>query len=103
MTKDEEIKMLGEYLLKLLSEQKDEKTIEEGSQTRKLSLAEVAAQKTMRELKEAYGVDADHIRAIIKRANELGSNKSKGGSGRKSDHTTRWDKPLWSEFGDLLD
>lgn len=85
-SKEEDIKLLTEYLLSLLAEQN---TKQESYKEANKTAPNLAAEKTMRQLNEAYGVEAEIIRKIIKRANEL--------KGYRSDHTTRWDNPLWDE------
>lgn len=84
MSKEDDIKLLTEYLLTLLSETNERGEIKQITPTE-------AAQKTMRELKEAFGVEADVIRQIIIRANEI--------KRERTDYTVS--KPLWEEYGKL--
>lgn len=91
-SKEEDIKLLTEYLLSLLTEQ-NEKQLTHTEQSKSTPIE--AARKTMKQLNEMYGVEVDVINAIIKRANELKK--------YRKDYTTRWDKPLWEESGGLDD
>ncbi len=99
--REEDIKLLTEYLLTLLAEQNTKEKNEiipefdQEDNKPRFSKAQIAAQKTMKQLNEVYGVEAEVIRQIIVRANELRPNRS--------DYTIRWDKPLYDEFEDSVD
>lgn len=94
MERKDEIRLLTEYLLKLLNEEKNNNVKStHTSKNIELSKAELAARKTMRQLNEMYGVEIDVINAIIKKANQLKK--------ERTDYIVS--KPLWEEYGDLND